>query len=165
MTDNPAYSHLPEPFFPATYSAEQLDQMARTGTTAQRITVASRHNAPVEVLDWLMANDDTEQVKREIISRLDVSPKRLVWVAGTSKDANTLGRVAGHRLTPLETVRAIQASAAERSGEGEVWADLAAFAGRVVTRRETGMFEWGHADTTTFATTDQAEHPDDSLDA
>lgn len=159
-SDNPAYFHLPEPFVVPTYSPEQLDDMARTGTTAMRIIVASRHNCPVGVLEWLMANDESEEVKREIIQRMDVTPKRLVWAGTTSSDANTLGRVAGHRLTPLETVRAIQAKAAER--EGDVWVELAAFASRVIKRRETGQFEWGHADTTTFAATDQAEHPDES---
>lgn len=161
-SSNPAYAHLPEPFVPATYTVEQLADMARTGTTMEKITVASRHNCPPETLDWLMANDESEDIKREIIGRSDVTAKRLMWAAKTSKDANTLGRVAGHRLTPLESVRAIQASAAER--EGEVWADLAAFATRVIKRRTTGQFEFGHADTTDYSDADQAEHPDETDD-
>lgn len=163
MTSNGAYSHLPEPFIIPSYSAEQLDQIARTGTLRERITVASRHNCPPEVLAYLMANDDSEQVKREIISRMDVTPERLVWAARTSKDANTLGRVIGSRLTPLETVREIQACAAER--EGEVWTELVAFAGRVIKRRTTGMFEFGAPDNTVYSDSDQSEHPDETLDA
>lgn len=161
-SDNRAYAHLPEPFIVPTYTAEQLDRMARTGTLMEKITVASRTNCPHEVLEWLMSNDDSEEIKREIINRSDITTKRLVWAAKTSKDANTLGRVAGHRLTPLETVRAIQAKASEREGEHEVWADLATFASRVIKRRETGQFEFGAADATVYE--DQTQHPDDADD-
>jgi hypothetical protein len=161
---NHAYSHLPEPFVVPNYTDEQLTQMARTGTLMERITVASRHNCPSRILDWLMNNDSSEEIKREIISRSDVTAKRLVWAATTSKDANVLGRVAGHRLTPLPTVRAIQASAAERSDEHAVWVELAAFASRVIKRRETGMFEFGHTDATDYSNADQSEHPDEASD-
>jgi hypothetical protein len=152
------YAGLPEPFVPPSYTAEQLDTMARTGTLRDPITVASRTSVPREILEWLMQNDDSEEIKREIIGRSDVTAKRLVWAANTSQNANILGRVVGHPKTPLDTVRAIQERAQER--EGEVWEALAQFAGRVIKRRETGMFEFGHADTTVYP--DQAEHPDDA---
>ncbi len=156
MTYSDPYAHLPEPFVPATYTDEQLDTMARTGTLRDRITVASRTSVPSEILEWIMANDNSEDIKREIIGRMDVTAKRLMWAAQTSQDANTLGRVVGHHLTPLSNVRAIQERAQER--EGEVWEALAAFAGRVIKRRETGQFEFGQADTTVYP--DQTEHPD-----
>jgi uncharacterized protein (DUF2336 family) len=163
MTHFDSYALLPEPFIPQTYTAEQLNTMARTGTLKEKITVVSRHNLPTDILEWLMANDDSEEIKREIVARSDVTPQRLVWAARTSQNANTLGRVAGHHLTPLSTVREIQASAAERVGD--VWTDLAAFAGRVIKRRETGQFEFGHADTTVYPNdADQSEHPDESAD-
>lgn len=126
-------------YTPPKYTDEQLDHMAKHGTVQEKITVVSRHNVPQETLEWLMANDTSDEVKIEIIARPDVTADRLVWASNTDNGL-ILGRVAGNDKTPLETVRAIKVKADSR--EGEVWTSLSAFASRVITRRETGKSQF-----------------------
>lgn len=125
-----------EPFVPKSYSQEELFEMARHGSVQDKITVVSRSYVSQEILEWLMENDASDEVKTEIISRSDVTPERLAWAANT-ENCNILGRVASNDKTPLPTVKAILERAEGR--EGEVWELLAQFASRVITRRETGV--------------------------
>lgn len=120
-------------------SQEELARMARHGSIRERITVASRTYVSQATLEWLITNDPADEIKTEIIARSDVTPERLVWASQTD-NANILGRVAGHHLTPLQTVKDIKAKA--DAFEGEVWVLLSAFAGRVIRRRETGESEF-----------------------
>jgi hypothetical protein len=123
-----------------TYTPEELDRMAKHGTLRERLTAASRTNLPKETLAWILENDDSDEVRAELISRGDVTPERLVRIASLTENANVLGRIAGIDFTPLETVKAIKEKADAR--EGLVWTSLAVFANRVIRRREFGESEF-----------------------
>jgi hypothetical protein len=127
-------------YTPPTYTAEELDHMAKHGTLRERLTAASRTNLPKETLAWMLENDDSDEVRSELVSRGDVTPERLVKIASVTENANLLGRIAGIDFTPLETVKAIMEKADAR--EGIVWTSLAAYAGRVIRLREFGESEF-----------------------
>lgn len=104
--------------------------------------VHSPHSTPQE-LEQLLLTTPFEDVMRAGIGRSDTTAERLNLIARRSHDANTLGRLVSHPLTPIETVRDIRDTAHELAGGEEVWLFLYQYAGRVVRRRETGVFEFG----------------------
>jgi hypothetical protein len=127
-------------YTPPTYTPEELDHMAKHGTLRERLTVASRTNLPKDTLEWMLENDDSDEVRSELVSRGDVTPERLVKIASITENANLLGRIAGIDFVPLDTVKAIKEKADAR--EGLVWTSLAVFANRVIRRREFGESEF-----------------------
>lgn len=117
------------------YTPDDLDEMARTGTLLDKVTVASRNNVRKETLEYLMATEPDDEIKLTIMTRQDITEEQLRWAA-TSENAFVLNRLTAMDRTPLDVVHDIRSRAAERTGE--VWELLVSYADRVLARREGG---------------------------
>jgi len=121
------------------FSKDELDALARTGSLMEKVTVASRTNVKPETLAYLMETEPDDEIKLTIMSRQDVTAEQLRWAAG-SESAFVLNRLVSMDRTPLDVVHEIRERAVARreNDPAEVWEHLASYADRVLARRESG---------------------------